>query len=119
MQEQIGVEESVNGGTVVRLAGELDKFAADAVRDRLTALSGRDPLVVDLGGVSFIDSAGLHCLFAVARAVAARQGRLACIVPPDSPIRRVLELVHLGSVSPLCATLEEAEQAARQPNLAP
>lgn len=114
---EITVEQSLNGGTVVRLCGELDKFAAGVVRDRLTALSGNDPLVIDLGGVSFVDSAGLHCLFAVARTVAARHGRLACVVSLDNPIRRVLELVQLGSVAPLCETLEEAEQAAREPNL--
>lgn len=116
---QIAIEESGNGATLVRLSGELDKFAADDVRERLTAVAGSDPLLIDLGDVSFVDSAGLHCLFSVARTVAERHGRLACIVRLDNPIRRVLELVQLGSVAPLCETLREAEQAAREPNLAP
>lgn len=116
---QITVEQPESGGTLVRLSGELDKFAADAVRDRITVHLGADPLVIDLADVGFVDSAGLHCLFAVARSVAGRHGRMACVVAPDSPIRRVLELVQLGTVAPLCETFEEAERAAREPSLAP
>ncbi len=117
MPDQLKVEETPEGGVVVRIEGELDKFASEAVHARLMAMPLRDPLVVDLGELTFVDSAGLHTLFAVARSAAARSARLAFVLPADSPVRRVLEIVHLDGVAPVCETVEIARDAAREPNL--
>src|SRR6266571_803816 len=58
-----GVEER-NGAVIVRLAGELDLYNAHALRDELVAAAEREPerLVVDLSGLTFIDSTGLGVL---------------------------------------------------------
>ncbi|HSC91908.1 MAG TPA: STAS domain-containing protein [Gaiellaceae bacterium] len=60
------VKEVVENGTalVVRLAGELDLYNADAVREALADAMRRQPerVVVDLGDVRFIDSTALGIL---------------------------------------------------------
>ena len=60
------VKEVVENGSalVVRLAGELDLYNADAVREGLFAAAARAPgrLVVDLESVTFIDSTTLGVL---------------------------------------------------------
>ena len=113
--EQLRVEGGPGGAVVVSLSGELDKFAVDAVRARMNALPDGDPVIVDLSELSFIDSAGLHCLFAFARGQRGLPARLAFVVPASSPVRRVLEIVHLDGVSPMCETLERACELAVRP----
>jgi anti-anti-sigma factor len=56
--------EDRDGAIVVRLAGELDLYNAHLVRDVLLAAAKREPerLVVELSGVTFIDSTGLGTL---------------------------------------------------------
>ena len=68
-----GVEER-DGAVVVRLAGELDLYNAHAVRDQLLAAAERGPerLVVDLSGLTFIDSTGLGVLIEARKAVPVR-----------------------------------------------
>jgi len=55
---------SLDGAVVVRLAGELDLYNADAVRAALfeAASGAAERLVVDLAAVSFIDSTALGVL---------------------------------------------------------
>lgn len=115
MPDQLKVEETPGGAVVVRIEGELDKFASESIRARLIELSLGDPLVIDLGELTFVDSAGLHTLFGVARSAAERSARLAFVLPAGSPVRRVLEIVQLDGVAPVCETVERAYGAARQP----
>jgi anti-anti-sigma factor len=79
---------------VVVAEGELDLVGAPmltaAVRD-----SGDDPLVVDLGGVGFMDSSGLRALLE-ARQACLDAGRPFALARPSEAVRRVLELVDLA-----------------------
>ena len=100
--------EDREGLQLVRINGELDTFGAQSVRERLGLLRGSDRIVVDLEGLSFVDSAGLHSLFGVGRAAKDVGARVVFVVPPDSPIRRVVELVQLADVSPVCDSRESA-----------
>jgi len=106
---RVTVDETA-GLTVARIDGELDKLAADAVRSRLDDLDG-ERLVIDLGGVTFLDSAGLHALFELGRAIADRGGRLALAVVEGSAAGRVVELAHLAAVIPVRGSVEEAIEA--------
>lgn len=61
----ISVTQDPDGRTRVRVTGELDVATAPALDDQLTAL--RRPgsrVVLDLGGVSFLDSSAIHVLVA-------------------------------------------------------
>ena len=106
-------EEASDGITIARLEGELDKFAADEVLAELESLPSSPGLVVNLGGLTFLDSAGLHALFAAARFASERGTRLAFVLPHSSPIRRVLELVQIGTVAPVRHSQSEAIELVR------
>jgi anti-sigma B factor antagonist len=81
------------------LAGELDMAEADAF-ERLAgdaAAAGRDPFVLDLRGLTFVDSFGVRALLNVAARARDAQRSLRVIVGA-SPIRRVLELFAASEV---------------------
>jgi anti-anti-sigma factor len=65
-------------------------------------------IVIDLQEVSFMDSAGINVLFELAERLGARQQRVAVVLPERAVVRRVAELVGLGSSVSVCETVEEA-----------
>jgi anti-sigma B factor antagonist len=80
---------------VIEATGDLDldgapRLCAAIARER-RAFAGRQ-IVVDLSDVEFCDSTGLRALIVETREVAIEGGRLILVVPPASPIRRVIEL---------------------------
>ncbi len=96
-----------DGLTVVTLEGDLDKLTSDAARAELGRAVGVERLLVDLSSVTFLDSAGLHVLFRLARGVMKSGGRLGVVVPAASPLRRVVEITNLGSVALVCGSVED------------
>ncbi len=100
--------EDREGLQVVRVSGELDTFGSLSFRESLTLLRSSDRIVVDLGEVSFVDSAGLHALFSVGRAAKNVGAGVVFVVPVDSTVRRVIDLVQLAHVSPVCDSLDIA-----------
>lgn len=88
--------QQVGPHTVVGVTGEIDVASAPALRDTLLALlnRGADSLVVDLRGVTFIDSTGIGSLLRVHH----RQGLLGGAVHfvADQPaVLRVFDLMQL------------------------
>ena len=61
--------------------------------DAAEALAPVDP-VLDLSGLSFIDSSGLHCIVR-AHERAQKEGRRMVLVPGSSSVQRVLELTGM------------------------
>ncbi len=104
----------MGGVTVVRIAGELDKLAIDQARSGLDRLVAAGQLVIDLDGVTFIDSAGLHALFGLARLAGPHGAGIAIAVADSSPTARVIGLVHLSDVVPVLPSVEDAVSAVRQ-----
>jgi anti-anti-sigma factor len=79
---------------VVSLSGELDLTNTREVEERLRgAAPDGGTLVVDLDRVVFIDSAGLHVFFRLARDLG--PGGLTLVVGPDAAIGRILEIVNM------------------------
>ena len=91
------VREVVENGTVliVRLAGELDLYNADAVRAALLAAAERSPqrLVVDLEAVRFIDSTALGVLVEARSKLSDRHSFV--LAAPGLETRRALEVSGL------------------------
>jgi anti-sigma B factor antagonist len=65
-------------------------------------------LVVDLSDVRYVDSSGLSPLFDLRRRLRTRRQELRVVVPPQSHVRRALELVDLDSTALLDGSLESA-----------
>jgi anti-sigma B factor antagonist len=108
----IGVDRR-DGGVVLSLAGELDLYNAEEVRSALLDACAEEPevLVVDLEGVSFIDSTALGVLVEARSLMADRKGfRLAA---PGLETRRALEVSGLDQHFLVHDTVPEALEAAR------
>lgn len=94
--------------TVLELDGELDLLTvsrlASALDDEVRHCNG--DVAVDLRGVRFIDSSGLHVLLGAQRRLA-RQGRSLGIVCTPGPVMRVFELSRLLGTFEIVASARE------------
>jgi anti-sigma B factor antagonist len=99
--------------TVVAPVGEIDISTIELLNAELAIGADRPerPLVLDLGGVSFMDSTGLRTLVHAANAAAQRPQAFAVFrVPPA--VKRVLEVTKLDTHFREVADLEPATLAA-------
>lgn len=94
---------------MVRLVGEAD-VTTRALGDVLSAEAVKKPrlLLVDMSGLTFIDSAGLHELVRAHRRLKA-DGCLLALVSPTLAVDRILQLSALDQVIPVYASAEEAD----------
>lgn len=99
---ELVVETQYDGDAViVVLAGELDLAMADPVRTALAcAMSqSRERLIVDLSGVTFIDSSGLHIILDAYKLC--RDGGPRLTIRPGPPcVQQVFEVTNLVDYLP-------------------
>jgi anti-sigma B factor antagonist len=97
-----------DGAVVVELAGELDLYNANSVRETLLAQAERAPerLVVDLSAVTFIDSTGIGVLIEARARLANRQAFM--LASPGLETRRALEISGLNRHFAVHDTLDGA-----------
>jgi anti-anti-sigma factor len=74
-------------------------------------------LVLDLDGVDYLDSAGLHLLHDASRMLGARGQALRIAVAPDAAVVRLLDLVDIEQIVPVDASVEDAVEALTPPPL--
>lgn len=83
-------------GYTLTAAGEVDLYSAPDLAKALEAVPADvRHVLVDLSGLSFIDSVGLATLVTASRRFAARGARMLLVVD-DPRVRRVLEVTGLG-----------------------
>lgn len=104
MPQQLSFEISRDDGcATVAISGDLDMTGTLRLEpqvDVLTADERLDLLVLDLGGVNFIDSVGLRLLVETHARTESRGPRLA-IVGAGRNVRRILQLAGYESMLPL------------------
>jgi anti-sigma B factor antagonist len=106
--------ESRNGIPVVTVAGEIDLSTAPRLAEAMKrALVPGAPLIVNLAGVEFIDSAGTHALAVADHAATEGGGRL--LIVTSEFVARVLEVSGLDRAFRLHGELREALAAAAEP----
>jgi anti-anti-sigma factor len=107
---ELEVRGEEHGFTVIGLAGELDLTNAEAVERELVAAAGGDGgeggIVLDLNGVTFIDSAALHMLFRVARGIGDAR-RFGIVLEPNALVARTLEIVGLNAVTTVRQSVDD------------
>jgi anti-anti-sigma factor len=86
--------ERHDGTTVVTAAGEIDMATASELRECLIGTQGR--VVVDLRGVSFLDSSGIATLVTARARLLESSGDLQ-LRKPQGIVRKVLEVTGLDS----------------------
>jgi anti-sigma B factor antagonist len=95
-----GIEETADGDSrVFALRGELDLETAPALRQRLHRAieEGHTDLVVDLSGLTFLDSTGISVLVDALKHVRRLDGTLV-LRSPATRTRRVLEIAGLVEI---------------------
>ncbi len=110
-EDPIAGIERANGAVVVSLAGELDLYNANAVRDVLLECCAESPdrLIVDLSGVKFIDSTALGVLIEARTRMPNRRGFL--LAAPGLETRRALEISGLDRHFSVHESLDGARAA--------
>jgi anti-anti-sigma factor len=99
-----------NGYIVGRLSGEVDMSNASYVREQLLASMPNDALalVIDLSACRYLDSAAIEVLFDLSRRLRRRRQELRIVLPPGSPLRRVIELTEVHTAAPVHESLDSA-----------
>ncbi len=98
-----GVDTSVDGARIVmRLRGEIDAYTAPRLEEavaRLGDVAGRH-LVVDLGGVGFVDSTGLSVLVTSLRGVS-NAGGVVSLREVSRQLTKLFEITGITRLFPL------------------
>ena len=88
-----------DGVAIVEPRGELDVATVETLRVALDDIKVAWRLVLDLRGLSFIDSTGLHLLVALHQR-AQRDGFQLALVAPEPPVDRAIRVCGLGNTLP-------------------
>jgi anti-sigma B factor antagonist len=115
---QLGLDSSTRGdATVLTVTGELDLANAPAFRQRIVDLVAHDVrrIVVDLGALDYLDSAGLGMIVAAYKRVRTHGGALA--IACDEPrILKPFEITDLGRVLAIAPTVGAALELLAAPD---
>ncbi|HJS48800.1 MAG TPA: STAS domain-containing protein [Gaiellaceae bacterium] len=95
------------GAYVVRVIGDLDMATAPMLEGRIASIESASRLVIDLTQCTFLDSAAVRLLIAIARD-SDTGGTPLALVASDPGIQRVLEISAVGEILPVHTTLDEA-----------
>jgi anti-sigma B factor antagonist len=115
MDEQLAISEQRQGSVpIVAVRGEIDVATAPQFRDHLDHLieGGNPSMVVDLGGVSFLDSTALGVLISTLKKCQAADGKL-CLVVTDPRILKLFEITGLMDVFPMFGSVGRAVEAVK------
>ena len=95
---EFGVTVSMEDGVrVVAVSGELDLDTMGELNEALAVGNGFATTVVDLRGVTFIDSSGVSGILAAVRRAREVNERMVC-VPGSQQIQRVFQLTGVDTV---------------------
>jgi anti-sigma B factor antagonist len=105
-QNRLQIRSTAQGTThLISLEGELDSHECPRVEAELTRVEAgaAQHIVVDLGGVEFIDSTGIALLVAAMRRNEGNRDRLRFIVSESEAVQRLIELCGLQTSLPTVA----------------
>jgi anti-sigma B factor antagonist len=122
MDQMVDLELRRQGRIALAIvAGEIDMSNASSVRQRISEFvtPDDDAVVIDLGSLSFIDSAGLHAVVELGTLLAERRQRLLLSVAPGSHVERAVEIVGMVGTVPVYPGRDAAIGAARESAVEP
>jgi anti-sigma B factor antagonist len=104
---ECGVEEAPEA-TILRPFGEIDLDTASLFREALTqSVAKEHSVIVDMSGVQYIDSIGIHALGEHAK-YCKQHGDLLVLVAPRRPVQKVIRITHLDDAIPVLGSVEVA-----------
>jgi anti-sigma B factor antagonist len=96
------------GAVIAEVIGDIDLSTVAGLRERLFGLADEgNALILDLNGVTFIDSTGLGALVGAARRVATHGGTLSAVCSRPQT-RKLLWMTGVDRRVPLSATVDGA-----------
>jgi anti-sigma B factor antagonist len=110
LRASVSVPESAGAAySVVVLAGEVDATNSDELYGVLESVVTQQPrlLIVDMSGLSFMDSTGLRMLLRSSRSLD-QQGGVLALAAPQVSVARVLQLTRADQLIPVYETVADA-----------
>jgi anti-sigma B factor antagonist len=103
------VQTNLDNGQVLSLTGRLDAEAAPELEQRCRQLieSQSRTLIINVGNLDYLSSAGLRTLLSTGKSLQSKNGRLILVAAPG-PVRQVIEHAGFDKIFPLCVTVDEA-----------
>jgi anti-anti-sigma factor len=100
---------------IVRPRGELDLATVETLSAALDGIDTAGRVVLDLRGLSFVDSTGLRLLVALHQQ-SERDGFALMLIAPAAPADRAIQLSGLDQALPFVSPVEVAGAGAAGPN---
>ena len=104
------IAHSREGATIIEVAGELDLHSAPQLRaEAVRAIESQSPprIIIDLSGVTFLDSTGVGVLVGALKRAREAGGALQ-FCNAQTRVNRIFEITGLIGALPLFKTREEA-----------
>jgi len=106
----------VDSATVLAVAGRIDITTSDAFRDRLLeAIGGGRSLVIDLGGVDYISSAGLRAMMLGSKQARSAGTKLA-VAALQPVVLEIFQISRFDKLLPCHPTVDTALAAIQSAN---
>ena len=105
--------ENVKNALVVRLKGEIDQCAASEIRDNIDIEimnSSKKNLIIDLEGVTLMDSSGIGLIVGRYKTVRNLGGNL-LLSGGNSYVRKMIDLSGIGKIITMYKSIPEADKA--------
>jgi anti-anti-sigma factor len=108
------VESQSDGVVIVEPRGRMDSNTAKTFGDRLVEIirSGSHHLLIDLGDVLYVSSAGFRSLLIARKLTDEFKGTLV-LCGMSAEVKRLFEIGHFTDLFPICATRDEGVSKAR------
>jgi len=107
--------DTIEGITVVELAGDLDTNTSRDVQSQLLGLTvPKGKMILQLNGVSYMSSAGLRMLLSLYRHTSNHDGQLVLVGVADE-IRDTMEVTGFLDFFTACTSMQDAMHALDDP----
>jgi anti-sigma B factor antagonist len=103
---------------IVQPSGELDLATVETLHAALDDVKSAGRLLLDLRGLSFIDSTGLHLLLALYQRAQGDRFQLT-LIAPAAPVDRAIQLCGLDQALPFVAPIDAADSEPGEPASGP
>jgi anti-anti-sigma factor len=95
---------------IARLTGEIDLSNAGAIESAIAEATPNHALalILDVGALGYLDSAGIHLIYKLREKLRARGQSLRLVIPADSPANDALRLAGVSRNVDTAETLDAA-----------
>ena len=104
-------ESRAGGTTTLRISGRVDGSVSKQLEQRVQDIVSRDEhVIVDLGAMSYVSSAGLRCFIILAKYAKAKQKSLALVALQDE-VSEIFDISGLLNLFKVYGTVDDAVAA--------